>query len=61
MIKCYACGARFEEDEARDRLELVSEFWGAPAYATIKTCPSCGSDDIQETQEDEEEDEAKEE
>ncbi len=53
MIKCTNCGARFEDYEVRTRSEYVSEFWGAPAYATIPCCPCCGSDEIEETDEDE--------
>ena len=54
MIKCSDCGARFEDYEVRTRSEYVSEFWGAPAYAEICVCPSCGSDDLEDYQEEEE-------
>ena len=53
MIKCYDCGAVFQDYEAREKQEFVSEFWGAPAYANIKICPECGSEEIEEYDEDE--------
>ena len=56
MIKCYDCGAVFQDYEAREKQEFVSEFWGAPAYANIKICPECGSEEIEEYDEDEDED-----
>lgn len=53
MIKCSDCGAAFEDYETKTRLEYISEFWGAPAYAEISVCPCCGSDEIEEFEEDE--------
>ena len=34
-LKCNDCGEIFDEDEAGERHEYVSEFWGSPAYQDI--------------------------
>lgn len=52
---CNDCGEIFDEDEAEERHEYVSEFWGSPAYQDILVCPCCGSDDLEDYEEDEEE------
>ena len=48
MIKCYICGAVFEDSEVRTREEYVSEFFGKPTFVRIPFCPVCGSEDIDE-------------
>ncbi|MBO4705200.1 MAG: hypothetical protein J5647_05630 [Spirochaetaceae bacterium] len=48
MIKCYICGAVFEDSEVRTREEYVSEFFEKPTFVRIPSCPVCGSEDIDE-------------
>lgn len=55
-LKCYECGAIFDEDDAETRRECVGEFWGSPAYESYSICPVCHSDDLEEYEESEEED-----
>lgn len=43
---CGDCGHIFSENEATTTSVLVGEFWGAPAYATVNTCPERASLDI---------------
>lgn len=54
-LKCYDCGAIFDEEDADERRECVGEFWGSPAYDSYLVCPCCGSDDLEDYEEDEEE------
>lgn len=47
-LKCYECGAIFNEEDAGEYQECVGEFWGAPAYQTFLCCPHCNSDEIED-------------
>lgn len=51
MIKCCNCGEVFDIDECGQRLELVGEFWGSPAYDNVDVCPFCRSDDLEDYEE----------
>ena len=52
MYRCLDCKEIFDEPDART-WEEVSEYWGRPVGEkfTEYTCPSCGSDDIEEMNE----------
>lgn len=58
MLKCYDCGAVFEEDEVvvEEYDESRGEFWGMPCSEHIVEwhCPCCGSDGIDDYYEEEE-------
>lgn len=56
MLKCEECGLIFDESEVAVWRENRGEFWGQPCYETMRGCPKCYSDAIEEYKENEEND-----
>lgn len=59
MIKCYDCGAVFEDSEVvvEEWDEPRGEYWGMPCteHMVEWRCPFCNSDEVDDYTEDEDE------
>ena len=55
MLRCELCGEEFQEPDTWRVTENLDGENGLWTY-TVKCCPRCGSDDIDEATEDEPED-----